>query len=135
MVAGTALFLLLVVGFVAYLDWELRPQPPSTELPALVRDLRGPLVTDMQKAFHDRVQRRFPDGVGADALATELQHEGFALRNMRPELGGVPLGTRMYFASVEQHGGPCLSNWSIWWRRDEQGRAQGVDGRFRFDCP
>jgi len=131
MVAGTVSFLLLVVGFVAYLGWELRPQPPTSQLPALVRDLPGPLVTDAQKAFYNRVRAKFPNGMGADALAAELQREGFKLGRARPEFH-TP---RPYFALVEQHGGMCLRSWHIRWQRDEQGRAQDIDGRFHFDCP
>lgn len=132
MVAGSVLFLLLVVGFVAYLGWELRPQPPTSALPALVRDVPGSLVTDVQKAFHDRVRNRFPNGIDADALAAELSREGFELRQARSEITGSP---PQHFAFVEQHGGMCLKDWSIWWRRDAEGRAQDIDGRFRLACP
>jgi hypothetical protein len=132
MVAGGLSFLILVAGFVAYLGWELRDQPPTSALPALVRDVPGSLVTDIQKAFHNRVRNRFPNGIGADALAAELKREGFELRRTRQEITSLP---PQDFAFVEQHGGMCLKNWTIWWHRDEQGRAQDIDGLFRFDCP
>ena len=131
MAAGSIAFLLLVVGFLAYLGWELRARPPTSELPALVRDLPGPQVTDVKMAFHDRVRNRFPNGTGADALAAELQREGFKLGRTRAEFDP----SRPYYASVEQHGGMCLSDWTIWWHRDEQGRAQDIEGRFSYDCP
>ena len=137
MVAVSVSCLLLVVGFIAYLAWadlawELRTQPPTSALPALVRDLPGPLVADVQKAFHDRVRKRFPNGIDADALAAELNREGFRLRKTRQEITGSP---PLNFAFVEQHSGMCLKDWSIFWHRDAQGRAQDIDGRFRFDCP
>lgn len=131
MVAGSILFLLLVIGFAAYLGWELRPQPPDSALPALVRDLPGPLLTEAQKAFRQRVEKKFPDGVSAQELAAELGREGFGLGRL-----SEPFTTETIFhAYVAQHGGVCLRHWSVSWHVDQDGRARDIKGAYSADCP
>ena len=134
LLAGLGVIFLLLAGGLIYLE-RLEPlfrtESPTETLPMLVRNLPGPLVTDVRKAFHDRVRNKFPNGMGSDALATELQREGFRFGRSPPAIDT----SRPYFAYVEQHGGMCLKVWSISWHRDAQGRAQDIDERFRYDCP
>ncbi|MBA2587988.1 MAG: hypothetical protein H0U98_05110 [Alphaproteobacteria bacterium] len=144
---GCGFVLLLAIGFLAFVGWELRPRPATSALPPLVRDLPGPLVTDIQKTFHARVEGKFANGIAADALAAELRHEGFRLGDNRKLLasrkrqGLVPPHyeademSPLFFADIEQQAFPCLQNWTVQWRRDAQGRAQKIDGRYRYDCP
>lgn len=133
LVAGLGVIFLLIGGGLIYLE-RFEPlfhaEPPTETLPMLVRNLPGSL-TDVRKAFHDRVRNKFPNGMGSDALAAELQREGFRFGHSPPAIDA----SGPYYAYVEQHGGMCLRNWSIWWHRDAQGRAQDIDGRFRYDCP
>jgi hypothetical protein len=131
MVAGTALFLLLVVGFVAYLAWELRPQPPTSELPALVRDLPGRDLTDAEKAFRDRVRKKFPEGVSAQALAGQLRRDGFKLG----KISNTFMTESLSNASVKQSGGMCLRRWMISWHTDRQGYARDIKSSYGIDCP
>jgi hypothetical protein len=144
---GCGLLLLLAIGFLAFVAWELRPEPATSALPPLVRDLPGPLVTDMQKGFHARVERKFANGIAADALAAELRREGFRLGDNRKFLASLKREGRvsrhyeedqtspMFFASIKQQAFPCLNNWIIQWRQDALGRAQHIDGRYYYDCP
>jgi|GEM_PF-2244900 len=122
---GCGLLVLLVAGFLGYAIWTLRPQPPTSALPPLVRDLPHEAVR-IEPAFQQRVRDRFPEGMSSDALAARLGHDGFFLRNDRK--------SGLAFASLDQKGFPCVSGWTIAWRPDRQGRAHNISGHFNLGC-
>ena len=126
MAAGTAVFLTSIAGFVAYLAWELRDRPPASELPALVRDLPGPLIPNARSAFQRRVRAQFPDGMAAVALSDNLRQKGFHVRDDR--------ASGLTIAVLEEQGAICAKTWIVSWRPDLQGRARNIDGHFNLGC-
>jgi len=130
MAAGCALFLLLAVGFVTYMGWELRSQPPSYELPALARDLPGPSLEDAQKEFRERVRKKFPDGTSAQSLAAELQRQGFKLS----KIANAFMTESVFNASIEQQGFPCARDWTISWHKNQDGQAENINGSYVVTC-
>ena len=121
--------LLLTVGFSLVLlvgSLQLvRRDPPDAALPALVRDLPRETV-QIEPVFQRRVRARFPEGISSDSLAAQLRRDGFFLRNDRK--------SGLAFAYLHQSGFPCVSDWTIFWRPDPQGRANGIGAHFNLDC-
>jgi hypothetical protein len=125
MIAGSILFLLLVGGFLAYLGWELRTQPPTSELPALVRNLPRQVV-DIEPEFQRRVRAQFPDGIATAALRDDLRQKGFRVREDR--------ASGLAIAVLEQHTAICAKFWIVSWHPDLQGRARNIGAHFNLGC-
>ena len=136
--------IVMVAGFVAslllagYLVWfgilfyqASRFDPPDAALPALVRNLDGKSMQERQKSFHDRVVKKYTDGIPSQVLAAELRRQGF--RVFRMSDGFVPQTT--FDGFVEQHGNMCLSQWNIYWHLDPQDRARDIRGVYSWTCP
>jgi len=92
----------------------------------LVRNLPSD-VDKAKSAFQRRVHARYPDGIGASALADDLRGKGFHIYNDRKN--------GLVIAELEQHSFPCVFGWSIYWSPDEQGHARTINGQYRYDCP
>jgi hypothetical protein len=96
----------------------------------LVRNLPS---KDADKAFHERVGKKYPDGTPIQNLAAELKRAGFSLHETIIVRAGVPLATFDY-ASLEQQGGLCMTRWSISWYPDQDDRARKLHGNYSREC-
>lgn len=127
--SGCAFVLLLALGgavwFSAALDGTLRREPPTEALPMLVRNLPAQTV-EIEPAFRRRVRAQFHDGMQDAALVEDLRRKGFHIRDDHKN------GLRI--AVLEQHGLPCVLDWSIYWSPDAEGRAQKIGAHFNAGC-
>jgi hypothetical protein len=114
---------LLGGGGLIWLDRQFRPNPPTDTLPMLVRNLPTPTV-EIERAFRQRVQARFADGMEDAVLTKDLRHDGFHLRDYAP-------GKRM--ATLEQQDPICTRTWIIYWKID-QGRARDIGAHVNIGC-
>jgi hypothetical protein len=83
-------------------------------------------AVEIEPAFQRRVRVKYPDGMATSALADDLRRKGFHLHSDRKN--------GLEFASLEQHGFPCVSDWVIYWSPDVQGRARNIGAHFNLGC-
>jgi len=123
---GLIAVLLLLAGGAAWLyvelDRALRPKPPDSALPFLLRDLSGS-VDEARQRFRQRVQQTFPSGTDAASISAALRRDGFSIN-----------ASQLEWASFEQSGFPCHRIWTISWGRNPNGTAKDIKGDYGLSC-
>jgi hypothetical protein len=115
-------------------------QTQSLSLPPVIAGLGGGLpfyefsflmgeqkLAIYNKAFHDRLQKKYPPGTPEKSVIADLNNQGFRIDEYRNGLTGFTGKDRtVYFYSRSV--GNLVIFWAIAWRTDNQGNIFGIDG-------